>query len=124
MIVNFKRLTICVFAALAASGLLNTWLAYQQALPLWPGAWLLAFLCGAVFQGLVTIRLPVFSSYYQGQSSAGIAGGKAAMVLASLLAGCMAALAWYLCGATEAAIVRAAFNAAVSAGIVGTYWKF
>lgn len=116
--IHYNRLFYCILLAVIGSTLFNVYVAFQQNSPLHLTWWLIAVLFGLTFHSLVTIHLPLFRQHHQ-YNDLYI---RAAMLWASVVTGCAAALLWYLIGFDDALTTRVAINAGVSAGFLEFYW--
>jgi hypothetical protein len=92
-----------------------------------PKVSIFSFVLSVLFTSLVTVRLPVFRSYYNATSESdirkygGFANGQSAPVMAGFVAGVTAAVVLYAFGVEN--VGAHAFMGAVSAGVVSGYHK-
>lgn len=91
------------------------------------GASVFSFVLGAALTSLITVRLPVFSQYFNATSREairkyrGFANERAAPVMAGLVAGVTAGVALYLLGVEH--VVEPAFMSVVCASVISQYHR-
>jgi uncharacterized membrane protein YoaK (UPF0700 family) len=123
--IDMRYIKFLLLAAVACS-LFTLWL-WTRGVLIDISVVIISFVLGAIFTSLITVRLPIFKQYYQpasledAQKYRGHANEKAALVLASLVAGVIIGSLLYACGVRS--ITAPIFISGICAGVISQYHR-